>query len=303
MAAGDFGVYRSDDGGLSWRELVSKYPRRPPVGVRREEWISWHSVWMSGPEEIWLGGGESAAGPGKGALLHSVDGGRSWKELLGGRLTDAAEVAVTTDAVWVLSRFGSSFCRFDRGPWQPAPFPEGFQARRIVFPGDVRFASGYAGYVLGRRAGSPAVLRTVDSGRTWRGLKLPSSAGPRLTSIRFVTSTQGWVGGNGVLFHTVDGGTTWSDRTAPAQDQPLNDLIFHRGGRGWAALDQPFDGIGKLIHEHTLFFTPDGGATWTPVLGGWKDIHRLWSLGPGSLWGVGNTPGFVPSDLVVILKP
>ncbi len=300
VAVGVMGVYRTDDGGLSWRELASKYPRRPPAGLERKEWVSWHSVWMSGPEEIWLGGVEDQRGPGAGAVLHSTDGGRTWAEFLKGRLTDVQEVVATSDTVWVLSRFGTSFRRFRDGPWRPLSFPSNFEARRMVFPGDVHFDSEYVGYTLGGGSHGSVLLKSEDSGRTWRALELPRIPN-RLMSLSFPSSREGWIGGRDILLHTEDGGETWGQRTPPAANQELNDLIFQRNGIGWAALDQPFDGIGKLIYDHTLFHTRDGGRSWTPLLGGWKDINRLHSIGPGTLWGVGNTPGFVPSDLVVVL--
>jgi len=300
VSAGDMGIYRTDDGGLSWRELASKYPRRPPMGLEREEWVSWKSVWMSGPNEIWLGGTEPQRGPGKGAVLHSTDGGKSWEEILKGRLTDVEEVAAASDSMWVLSKSGASFCRFGDGPWESVPFPRGFEARRIVFPGDVHFDSEYVGYTLGGISHASVLLKSEDSGRTWRALELPRIPNG-LMSLSFPTSREGWIGGRDVLLHTADGGNTWTLRTPPAGNQQMNDLIFQRNGIGWAALDQPCDGIRKLIHDFTLFGTRDGGKTWAPVLGGWKDINRLHSLGPGTLWGVGNAPGFVPSDLVLVL--
>ncbi len=301
VAVGVMGVYRTDDGGLSWRELASKYPRRPPAGLEREEWVNWHGVWMSGPEEIWLGGVEGQRGPGKGTVLHSTDGGRTWVEFLRGRITDAQQVVVTHDSVWVLSTFGESFRRLGDGPWESVSFPQGFSALRVVFPGDVHLDSEYVGYTLGRIANASVLLKSQDSGSTWSALDLPSIANG-LTSLAFPSSREGWVGGKDVLLHTEDGGETWGQRTPPAANQQLNDLIFQRNGIGWAALDQPFDGIGKLIYDHTLFHTRDGGRSWTPLLGGWKDINRLHSIGPGTLWGVGNTPGFVASDLVVVLS-
>ena len=300
VAVGVMGVYRTDDGGLSWRELASKYPRRPPVGLEREEWVAWNGVCMAGPEEIWIGGVEHQRGPGAGAVLHSTDGGRTWVENLSGLLSDAEKIVVTSDSIWVLSRFGVSFRRVGDDPWEPVPFPPGFEALRIVFPGDVHIDSDFVGYALGRIASASVLLKSEDSGRTWNALE-PPRIPSGLTSLSFPTSREGWIGGKDVLLHTGDGGETWTQRTSPAANQQLNDLVFQRNGIGWAAFDQPFDGIEKLIHDHTLFHTRDGGRSWTPVLGGWKDINRLDTLGPGTLWGVGNTPGFIPSDLVVVL--
>ncbi|MDP7134807.1 MAG: hypothetical protein QF437_30200, partial [Planctomycetota bacterium] len=55
--------------------------------------------------------------------------------------------------------------------------------------------------------------------------------------------------------------------------------------------------------RHTLYESHDNGKHWWPVLGGMKSVNRLFAFGPGQLWAVGTVPGYVPNDLVAILKP
>ena len=172
----------------------------PPAGLERDEWVSWTSFWMSGPDGIWLGGTEPRRGAGKGAVLHSSDGGRAWTEELQGRLTDVEEVTATPDSLWVLSHTGPSFRRFGAGPWEPAPFPDGFRALRIVFPGDVHFGSKYVGYLLGRDAQSAIVLKSEDSGGVWRRLPLPDAA-KHLSSISTSTRAAPPQPGSGETVH------------------------------------------------------------------------------------------------------
>ena len=302
-AAGDFGAYRTVDGGFTWKQLVAKYPRMVAVGLKREEWVGFKSVQMTGPDEIWLGGAEYPIGPGKGSLLYSADAGQTWQEMLEGKLSDVLEVTVLPDgSIWVLTGRQDSFCRFGRGRWRKAGFPNGFRAYTLEFPGDVPYTTKYVGYAVGNIAGSPAVAKTLDAGQTWQRLDIPSGV-TRLRQICFVSSMEGWIGGRDALLYTADGGKTWQKRTAPSPGQGLNDLLFYRTGCGWVALGQHFQhGTIRLQYEHTLFFTSDQGRTWVPVLSGWKSVHDLCSPGPGIVWGVGNCPGFATNDLVVIYE-
>ena len=54
--------------------------------------------------------------------------------------------------------------------------------------------------------------------------------------------------------------------------------------------------------REALFETRDGGRSWTPVLSGAKQVNAIFALGPWQVWAVGNVPGFVPNDLVAILR-
>ena len=67
-ACGYGGVFKTEDGGLSWK-------RMKPRG-------DWQQLKMTGPEELWLLEGRHPGGPGMAWLWHSTDGG---KNLRGGR--------------------------------------------------------------------------------------------------------------------------------------------------------------------------------------------------------------------------
>ena len=293
MAAGDRGVYRTEDGGLTWRKLA------PPTKQR----VGWQAIRMAGTRDVWLAGLVHPGGPGKGYLMHSTDAGRTWQRHLADACHGASRLCLTPMGdVWLMTRQAWSFHSPDRGrTWRRVKFGVPLWAADICFPGDVPYATDYVGYAVGHRHGQPVLVKTVDSGKTWKRLALP----PHATSPRrvfFTTSREGWIcGSNGQVFYTHDGARQWQARHLSAPGQHVFGLWFHRTGYGWAAALQPFDGIGKLLFEHTLFVTPDRGITWTPVMSGWKSAHALWSNGPGTCWTVGNAPGFVANDLVGIL--
>ncbi len=134
------------------------------------------------------------------------------------------------------------------------------------------------------------ILRSDDSGRTWRQSPCPVSV--TLTAVNFATPTAGWaVGHGGVVLGTVDGGATWrklldgveiarielAAATAQAQaagasdaarrrlrdatqaaadgpDKPLLDVKF------WSASD------GLVVGAYgTILRTHDGGRTWVSL--------------------------------------
>ena len=300
VAVGDRGAYRTDDGGFTWTQL-----RTEPVG-------NWSAVALAGPNDIWIAGNKHPGGPGLGFLRHSTDGGQTWQKLLEGDLCQGTDICLTPAPshprghVWIAGgAHGVNFHSPDRGKtWKRIKFGTFFRTMAIDFPGGRPYASALVGYAVGlSQQWKPLAMKTTDSGQTWRRIELPQTA-TALRVLCFVSPKEGWIGGDDrIVLHTRDGGASWERRHLPdsATGQALTGLMFFRTGHGWASVRQPFDGIGRLIYQHTLYFTPDGGHTWYPELGGSKDVHALWSNGPGTLWAVGNVPGFIANDLVAIL--
>jgi len=73
-------------------------------------------------------------------------------------------------------------------------------------------------------------------------------------------------------------------------------LWFDQLGRGFAAVANH-----DFRHpRRTLYESLDAGETWTALLGGAKHVSALFGRGPRRIWGVGDVPGFIQNDLVVI---
>lgn len=150
---------------------------------------------------------------------------------------------------------------------------------------------------LGWTCGYGGAFRTTDGGFTWTRMK-PNGGWYHRDRMFFATSQRGWVASeNGQCFFTADGGDTWQPRPLPT-DQAVSALWFDQLGRGFAAVaNQDF-----LHPREAVYETNDAGRTWLPVLGGRKHVSTFSGLGTGRLWAVGDVPGFVPNDLVLMRR-
>jgi len=279
------GVFRTEDGGLTWRRV------KPPGG--------WYHVEMTGPREIWLLEGHHPGGWGKVWLWHSTDNGENWHEVLADKLAGYSDLYCRGRQCWVLCGGFPSYRSRDGGEtWQRERFGGLLHGTlKIAIPADVATAKGFAIYVVGQFERKVRLVKSGDGGDTWSVVNLPEGGLSWGRAIHFATSQKGWVGGNeGEVLYTEDGGASWQERDLPT-DQRVMSLWLDQSGWGFAAvLNNDF-----LRFRQTLYETRDGGRAWTAVLGGAKHVSRLFALGRGSVWAVGDVPGFVPNDLVAIL--
>ncbi|MBM4048126.1 MAG: hypothetical protein FJ279_23740, partial [Planctomycetes bacterium] len=286
-ASGYGGVFKTEDGGLTWRRM------KPRGG--------WYHVEMTGADEIWLLEGQHPGGLGKAWLWRSTDGGKTWNEELKGKLGHYWDLYCRGNERWALCGDSPCFRSDDGGAtWRQERFGGLLQgAFKLAMPADVRTEKGLAVYVIGHHQRQPRLVKSLDSGKTWTTLPLPENLPERIFRycLHFATSEMGWLGltDGGVLF-TADGGATWERRSLPT-DQAVTALWLDQFGRGYA-------GASNSDHHRrreTLYETADGGKRWRAVLGGAKHVSALFGFGPGRLWAVGDVPGYVPNDLVAIL--
>jgi hypothetical protein len=113
------------------------------------------------------------------------------------------------------------------------------------------------------------IWHTADGGRSWK--QQNSGVTCRLEAIQFLDSDNGWaVGGwtqpythetHGVVLRTRDGGKTW--QSTPGLTLPgLTHIKLLDAKWGWAI------GGHSTLYPSGVFFTDDGGRTWTPVMKG-----------------------------------
>jgi len=121
------------------------------------------------------------------------------------------------------------------GVMQPyaGPVPAGFRAASVTF------VSSREAPLLGTAPCQPApctsIVRTLDRGVSWRGLRAPvvplgepyTSTGPAVWGIRFATPEHGFVFGNG-LWVTTDGGEHWSAVAYPGGAVLSLEIIDHQ---------------------------------------------------------------------------
>ncbi len=150
------------------------------------------------------------------------------------------------------------------------------------------------GFVAAWTGGGPGMARTIDSGRTWQKIAVPTA---RITTLRFIDTTTGWAGGfiprdipqvacqqaapigaspcYGVVLRTQDGGATWQ-RTLLIPDygtyaDPVLQIQAIDGQRAWALVlscDPNPAAIPGTFCPTQLRRTTDGGRTWTTLIDG-----------------------------------
>lgn len=230
-------VYRSDNGGESWRRL----PIVSPAGMVRMAFptrVIRLAIDPSQPDEVYAGMEVSG-------LIRSVDGGETWNDCTPAlvKLADKAHLksqlgsdteiegmmdthAVAVSAaqpgmVFLANRMGL-FCSSDRGEswreleiWRFSPFAYGRDIQ--VAPHDPR--SLYAALSPAAMSQAGALYRSQNLGQTWE--RFDHHVSPRRTMMAVAPSQRDpqcvyGVNSIGQVFGTQDGGTTWREFPLPA---------------------------------------------------------------------------------------
>ena len=241
LAAADTGIWRSTDGGASWRREFG--------GIR-----AWSLTAIPG-------GGYAALGD------LPLPGGASG--------VSAPMLAISATGVsWRLEKVAAPASSWPFGyGYRFVLSGLGASARGVAVPDNGAFFGGAT-------PGGPAAYRTVDGGRRWIPLSPPAgsggsraSGGSRLSGVpgasgglamlpdgRTVFATGSGSGGGcaGAVYKSADGGVTWALLPGSCQSSPLLAVQFVTAELGFAAggLAAKFGG-GALVEA-----TTDGGRTW-----------------------------------------
>jgi photosystem II stability/assembly factor-like uncharacterized protein len=194
------GVYWTDDGGASWRDITpGDEHRRSP-----------QAVYFADPEHGWALAEEGDEPHPRPALFATSDGGRSWTRTpisIGSRYSQAGDAyfsAVGAHRVFALVResrntaysIGYMFESRDGGlRWHEL-------SERPPHAGPIVFSSARDGW-LAEEGPDPALYRTRNGGRTWTEVRLPRA--PWLVSARAdYLPPQFEPDGHGILAATYD---------------------------------------------------------------------------------------------------
>ncbi len=142
------------------------------------------------------------------------------------------------------------------------------------------------GYVAAWTGSGVGLASTTDGGQTWTRIAVPAA---HLSSLRFIDSVTGWVGGfalpdtpqtgcngtppngdrgcRGVVLRTEDGGQSWQDvldtPSAPGGAEPVIGLQAVDGLRAWVLVGDPTC-LPRCPTD--VRRTDDGGHSWVTVL-------------------------------------
>jgi photosystem II stability/assembly factor-like uncharacterized protein len=244
--------------------------------------MAWlHSVFFIDENRGWAVGG-------KGALLKTDDGGRTWQTQR--RPTDDSlrdVFFVDADTGWLVCERSIYLLRTIEEPrsYLLRTTDGGATWTRVHITADdtntllarIVFAGRMNGWAFGEEA---ALYATRDGGATWTRQRVPTRH--LLLGGSFLDASRGWlVGANATVLQTSDGGATWTGGSLNLPGTRFNAVAFVDARRGWIV------GAGGIV-LHTM----DSGRTWrlqpSPVETELFDVKFVssdegWAVGAGGV--------------------
>ncbi|MBO0797347.1 MAG: SPOR domain-containing protein, partial [Blastocatellia bacterium] len=296
-AAGDSGaVYRTTDGGRTWKPLLS--------GAAADIDFIFFADWSDG----WMLGGPLE---GEGRLLFMTNnGGRSWNHKPLPNVVSLHFIDPLNG--WAVGNGATILKTTDGGErWSPASGLEKLIGLPIATATgnfglrDVYFLDAGNGWVIGNFYGTGTssiggLFATEDGGNSWRRVPLLDTSGRpipgELQSVRFTDVKTGSVtgevyDGDGRFFfvlQTRDGGQTWEQHRL--QSRAAHRSQFIDLATGWSIAAAPrSSGAETIVYDTTLIRTDNGGKSWEDdfVARGGR-IRQLFFLSRTRGWAVGD---------------
>jgi len=280
------GLLRSDDGGARWRQSFPHSPGLPQGPVVFES------------ARRGLGAGTAGLTGDAGAVLATVDGGRTW--LVRSRLRHRAieQLVLAGSDVWAVAASlrpggvagaAQLYRSTDNGrDWHPMPTPVSARFPSLSFPTS---QTGFFAYDGG-------LFRTTNGGRRWQRVSRRNLRNARFASPRIGLASS-FVADRNELVYTTDGGAHWRRSSLPRGTAisaiaildehhwwlngtfgaPSRGILLRTsdGGRHWEAIrfpsvpsfqvltfSTPVDGFAG-DGTNGFYRTRDGGTTWTYV--------------------------------------
>ncbi|MFN0084487.1 MAG: YCF48-related protein [Blastocatellia bacterium] len=303
-AAGDAGaVYRTTDGGRSWKPLLAG----APANINFIYFIDWNTGWMIGEKSDRDEEPETL-------LYMTTNGGKTWSHkpmpnILSLHFIDArtgwavgrnATLMKTTDG-------GNEWAKIDSMekliglPVESTSYTYGFR--------DLHFVDSQHGWLVGNfygraRSNIGGVFMTEDGGATWKRVPITiqtQHTSGRFTpgvyhSVRFTDNNLGSVtgemyDGEGRYFfvlHTRDGGRSWEQYRTPSR--AVHNTQFLDPSYGWSAAFAPREGEAEaVVYDTTLMRTDNGGMSWrNDFIAKGRRIRGVFFLSPTRGWAVGD---------------
>lgn len=205
----------------------------------------------------------------RGIIWHSSDGGQTWPIEASGTTEDLTGVVFVGPEIGWVVGDGGTIIHTEDGGQTWKPQKSGTAENLIT----AIFVSRQLGWVVGAEG---TILHTEDGGRSWK----PQNSGivRELIGVSFPTPSSGWaVGGRGTILHTDDGGLMWKSQASGIRADVMS-VAFADAQSGWVV------GRGGVI-----LHTADGGATWEAQASGTRvDLIEVKFVTPQSGWVVGK---------------
>ena len=238
--------------------------------------VNLNAVACVAAETCWVAGD-------KGTILHTTDGGKTWQVQLGGdpESTDddfSTIVFLDDKHGWAMSEIGKILGTRDGSTWvELSTVSSTTKGLWFVSP-ETGFRNEYP-------QNQTMLHRSDDGGKTWTPVTacsldaivdgLPRKLACMMDATQFISPAVGYLGGGvgqeapAAFGKTSDGGQSWAISLLPETKFSITNLNF------WTEKD----GIAVLSKGEAVYWTADGGGTWTRSV-----MQRLWP----SYYGVGE---------------
>ncbi len=229
-------AFLSNDGGANWVQQATNIHFAVP-----------ESVFFVDTDRGWAAStfGDYSA---EGAVLRTIDGGRSWSKVEG--YTAGSDVIFGSASDGLLATgLGMKLSSDGGATWSPA------QSFDSGWLNGVSFVDSTQGWAAGERhyASYPQegkIVHTADGGLTWQ---VQAETSALLNDVHFVNMQRGWaVGESGTILATNNGGATWTPQTA-GTGMDLFGVSFVDDAYGWLVGGD---------RDGRVWRTTDGGAHW-----------------------------------------
>ena len=211
-------------------------------------------------------------------LLHTDDGGSSWKEVPSPIVGISKASFINSNQGWLINNDGEVYRTTDAGrTWQK--ISQLINQQSLFYtPQQIQFVDETHGWI----SETYSIWRTEDGGLNWDLCFTSKRGGPSQPgSASFIDARNGWVCADKELYHSDDGGKTWHRQPLPVETT-CSDVFFVDERTGWASV-RPSGGI---------YRTDDGGQNWQHQLGPTEDnnfgIDSLYFLNRENGWAVGR---------------
>jgi len=203
----------------------------------------------------------------QGVVLHSSDGGLSWKKLWIAPEEFFFDVYFVNYRVgWIAGGDGLILKSTDGG--------ESWTRQDVPTHGhllDIEFTDSYSGWTV---SSNGEALHTKDGGLNWVSHKTGSQYG--LPFLSFGDRYSGWVvGERGEAYNSTDGGVTWQSsgselvkilKARQKDDLDFREVKFFNSTTGFIAVDISSINSDTSTHMGAVLKTQDGGKTWKTIL-------------------------------------
>ncbi|MEO6727105.1 MAG: YCF48-related protein [Blastocatellia bacterium] len=304
-AAGDAGaVYRTTDGGRTWKPLLSGVS----ANINFIHFLDWNHGWMIAESN------RKDETDGETMLLTTINGGRTWMiqkipNLLSVYFTDLQNG-------WAVGR-NATLLRTTNGgnDWKPVEEVQSVVGLPIESSNynfgfrDVYFLDANHGWLIGNFYGRAqsnigGLFVTADGGKTWKRVPLTlktQHVSGRFTpgllhSVQFTDLNTGSVTGEMTdgesryffALHTRDGGKNWEQYRTPSR--ATHSTQFLDPTNGWMAAFAQREGSAEaVVYDSTLMRTDNGGMSWqNDFTAKGSRVRSVFFLSPNKGWAVGD---------------